>query len=171
MVSTMRTRNGELVRRPLMRMAVVAVTALVVTAPTGHAADDEATAWDQEEVTHLVSQLSEAITSLRTASMNDPSLRDGSPNQRSAAEYLQAMRQLERSCRQLHRKLEAGEGHDETIQQARKIGSLLREAQTVGRRLPTNRNQWAAIDPIVDLVERISPYYGRDSPLLPPKRR
>jgi hypothetical protein len=156
-----------------MQLAVAVFTALAVTAPMIYADDDDdLTPWDQAEVTHLVSQLSEAITSLRSASMNDPSLRDsGAPNRRSADEFLRTLRSLEKSCRQLHRKLEAGDGRDQTIQQARKIGTLLRDAQTSGRRLMTNRNQWAAIDPAVDLIERISPYYGRKTPLLPAVRR
>lgn len=32
----------------------------------------------------------------------------------------------------------------------------------------TSESQWAAIDPAVDLINRLSPYDSEKSPLLPP---
>ena len=44
---------------------------------------------------------------------------------------------------------------------------LLRDTQTVGRRVMVNKSQWEAIDPAVDLINRLSRYYSDESPLLP----
>jgi hypothetical protein len=158
-------------RRVSRRLIIAATALLLVLCSTAHA-DVKLKPWNQEEVSLLSKQLSEAITSLRTASMNDPSLRDRSmPNARNANELLETLRMLERSCRQLARKLEEGEDREQSLPQARKIGSQVREAQRLARTVMTSQDQWVAIDPAVDLIERLSPYYSEKSPLLPAMRR
>ena len=128
----------------------------------------ELKAWDQAEVTLLAGQLDKAVTSLRRATINDPTLRDGLlVNRRSTQELRDALKALETACRQLARKLEAGEDRSGTISVARRIGMLLRDTQTVGRRVMVNKSQWEAIDPAVDLINRLSRYYSNESPLLP----
>jgi hypothetical protein len=89
------------------------------------------------------------------------------PGERTAMELRDTLRSLEGSCRQLASRLEAGEDREKTLGVARRIGMLIRDAQTTGRRLMTSDSQWAAIDPLVDIINRISPYYGTKSPLLP----
>ena len=44
---------------------------------------------------------------------------------------------------------------------------LIRRTQTTGRKVMIKQTQWAAVDPAVDLINRLSPYYSEKSPLLP----
>ena len=142
---------------------VFGVSVLPIAAQSG-----EPEPWNQAEVTKLGQQLSEAVTKLRTATLNDPMMRGTQlPGERTAMELRDTLRSLERSCRQLASRLEAGEDREKTLGVARRIGMLIRDAQTTGRRLMTSDSQWAAIDPLVDIINRISPYYGTKSPLLP----
>ncbi len=149
------------------RVSATCVAALVVVSIPAHV-NAELKAWDQEEVALLAQQLSEAVTSLRLAMIKDPMLRERG---KAGKDLLDTMKSLETACRQLTRKLEAGEGRDETLGVGRKIGMLLRKAQTAGRKVMLNVSQWVAIDPAVDLINRLSPYYSEESPLLPPSQQ
>ena len=155
-------------RSRLLRGSAACATALalVTLGLSSHAA--ELKPWDQKEVTLLAKQLSAAVTSLRTASINDPMLSSPGPAMsRRAKRVIDGLRALERSCRQLVRKLEAGENREQTLGVARKTGSLIRDAQVASRGFMTSESQWAAIDPAVDVINRLSPYYSTKQTLLP----
>ena len=126
--------------------------------------------WNQEEVTLLAKQLSESVTTLRLATINDPLL-STARNSRTAIELRDSLRLLEQACRQFVRKLEDGKDRDKTIGVARKLGSLITRTQRAGRATMTSENQWAGIDPAVDAINRLSPYYSEKSPLLPPAQQ
>ena len=167
-------RRGSLERPQRSRLlrgsaACTAALALVTLGLSSHAAEPaELKPWDQKEVTLLAEQLSEAVTSLRAASINDPMLSSrGAAMDRRAKGVLDGLRALERSCRQLVRKLEAGENREQTLGVARKTGSLIRDVQVASRGFMTSESQWAAIDPAVDAINRISPYYSTKQTLLP----
>ena len=91
------------------RISAMCAAAVVMAAiPTQSGA--ELKTWDQEEVALLSKQLNEAVSSLRRATDNDPTLRDGAPlNRRSAQDFRDSLKALESACRQLARKLEQGE--------------------------------------------------------------
>lgn len=126
------------------------------------------TTWNQEEVTSLAKDLSAAITQVRQTTNQEPYMRDRTgSNQLAKSLYRENMKDLETACRQLVRKLEAGDGYEETYGTARKIGTLLRDAQTNGRKLMGTESQWTAIDPAVDIIEKLAPYYSTTSPLMP----
>jgi hypothetical protein len=153
--------------RTIRRIAVVASAWAFVLAPAPGGA--EILTWDQAKVTDLAKQLSSAISDVRSAALNDPSLRDrDAANSRVAQQYRDILRRLEAACRQLARKLEAGESRDKTMGVARKIGTQLRDAQEFGRRSMTTEGQWKTIDPAVALINQLSPYYSDESPLMPP---
>ncbi len=148
-------------------LATCAAIFVVISIPAQGSA--ELKAWDQEEVALLAKQLSEAVTSLRLATINDPRLRQSA--RRADKDLLDTMKSLETACRQLARKLEAGEDRAKTIGVGKKIGMLVRRAQTAARKVMLNESQWVAIDPAVDLINRLSPYYSDESPLLPPSQQ
>ena len=145
--------------------AFAAAGALVAFATASQAS--ELKPWNQAEVTQLAKQLSEAVTSLRAASINDPQLSRNAPQDRRAKAMLDGLRNLERSCRQLARKLEQGEDREKTLGVARKTGSLIRDVQVASRGFMTSESQWAAIDPAVDIINRLSPYYSTKQTLIP----
>jgi hypothetical protein len=145
-------------------MACAAAGALVAFAVASQAS--ELKPWNQAEVTKLAKQLSEAVTSLRAASINDPALNRNGPQDRRAKAMLDGLRNLERSCRQLARKLEQGEDREKTLGVARKTGSLIRDVQVASRGFMTSESQWAAIDPAVDIINRLSPYYTTKQTLI-----
>ena len=149
------------------RISAMCAAAVVMAAiPTQSGA--ELKAWDQEEVALLSKQLNEAVSSLRRATSNDPTLRDGAPlNRRSAQDFRDSLKALESACRQLARKLEQGADRAETVSVAKRIGMLIRRTQTTGRKVMIKQSQWAAVDPAIDLINRLSPYYSEKSPLLP----
>jgi 3-methyladenine DNA glycosylase AlkD len=145
---------------------IALVAGAVVLAPALVAA--ETLTWDQAKVSELAKQLSVAITEVRTVALKEPALRDReAPNRRAADQYLSTLKRLETSCRQLARKLEAGEDREQTMGVARKIGTQLRDAQEFGRRSMTTEQQWLTVDPAVALINQLSPYYSDESPLLP----
>ena len=148
-------------------LATCAAAFVVISIPAQGSA--ELKAWDQEEVALVAKQLSEAVTSLRRATINDPRLRQSST--RASKELLDTMKLLETACRQLARKLEAGEDRAQTTGVGKKIGMLIRKAQTAARKVMLSESQWVAIDPAVDLINRLSPYYSDESPLLPPSQQ
>ena len=147
------------------RVSASFAAALMLIAASGQSRA-ELKEWNQEEVTLLAKQLSESVTELRLAVINDPLL-NTARNSRTSIELRDSVRLLEQACRQLTRKLEDGKDRDQTTGVARKLGSLIRRTQRAGRATMTTESQWAAIDPAVDLINRLSPYYSEKSPLLP----
>jgi len=154
--------------RTMRRMAVIGV--LLLSAALSATASAELLPWDQAKVTELGKQLAKTTSTARQTALREPSLRGGTGNagqRRSSDSFLQTMRHLESSTRQLARQLEAGGGKDETMGVARKIGTLLRDAQESGRRLNLSQFMWDTINPMVEAIDAISPYYSDTSPLRP----
>ena len=147
--------------------AMCATTLFVISIPAQSSAELEA--WDQEEVAQLAQQLREAVTTLRLATIHDPLL--GRAVGTRGRNLRDTMKALEAACRQLAQKLKAGEDRSQTTGIGKRIGLLIREAQMAGRKVMINESQWAAIDPAVDLINRLSPYYSDKSPLLPPSQQ
>lgn len=145
----------------------VLVFGAIAASCASQAPDPDRIAWDQAKVTDLAQQLSAAMTNVRQASMKDPTIRNPSTTNRLAArQFLDTLRDLEASCRQLARRLEGGGGFEETLPVARRIGTLLRDAQDTSRRLMETEAQRAVIDPAVAIINRISPFYSSTSPLM-----
>jgi len=144
---------------------VVAALACLLSAGTAVA---ELKPWDQEQVSGLAAELSDAIKGVRRAALDEPTLRDRSNTSgRSTQQYLDTLRQLETSTRQLATRLGKGEDREQTLGVARRIGTLLRDAQETGRRLMLTKPSFDAIDRAVAAVHELSPFYTDRDPLLP----
>jgi hypothetical protein len=145
-----------------------AVAAALLTAVVPALAGAELKPWDQEEVTRLAKDLSEAVSNVRQITLKDPTMKGaGQINRRAAEEYLDTLKALETACEQILRKLEAGEDLEKTMGVARKIGMLLRDAQTNGRKLMISQPESEAIEVAIAALDKISPYYSEESPLMP----
>jgi hypothetical protein len=145
-----------------------AVAAALVTAVVPALAGAELKPWDQEEVTRLAKDLSEAVSNVRQITRKDPSKEGGRQmNARAAEEYLETLKALETACERIVRKLEAGEDLEKTTGVARRIGMLLRDAQTYGRKLLITQPESEAIEVAIAALDKISPYYSEKSPLMP----
>ena len=152
--------------RGIRLSAAVAAALLTVVVPA--LAGAELKPWDQEEVTQLAKDLSEAVSNVRQITLKDPTMKGtGQMNERAAKEYLDNLKALETACAQILRKLEAGEDLEKTMGVARRIGMLLRDAQTNGRKLMISQPESEAIEIAIAALDKISPYYSEESPLMP----
>ena len=151
------------------RISASFAAALVLISTSGPSSA-EIKDWNQEEVTLLAKQLSESVTSLRLATINDPMV-STARDSRTGIELRDSLRLLEQACRQFARKLESGEDRAQTTGVAKKLGALIRRTQRAGRGMMQTESQWAAIDPAIDFINRLSPYYSEKSALLPPAQQ
>ncbi len=118
--------------------------------------------WDQERMTQLTRELADAMLAVRNSFRNDPINHNPDIGMRqSATEMNEILRNLDRHCRSLATQVERGATADETRGTARRIGTLLRDANQVGRRLTINAWTDERILPAMELINQIAPYYGR----------
>ncbi|MDJ0846953.1 MAG: hypothetical protein QNK04_01090 [Myxococcota bacterium] len=124
--------------------------------------------WNQEEMTDLSGRLSRSMSDIRRAFRRDPVFRNPqTPNQRAVHNLEQTLRGLEISTRQLHNRVQGGAGFEDTLNIARNIGQLLNDADMWGRRIMTSKWMDDRIQPAMELVNQIAPYYG-SGPLFDP---
>ena len=142
----------------LMAFALVSLPAMVSA---------ELTPWDQAKVAELGRELATTMSAARQTALKEPTLQNPLSGRLAAERFLSTMRQLETSTRQLAKKLEAGEDREKTEGTGRRIGSLLRDAQEDGRQLMISQTLREKIEPVVDVINRLSPYYSEKSPLMP----
>jgi len=118
--------------------------------------------WDQERMTQLTGDLAKAMLAVRNSFRNDPVMQSPDVGMRRSAEQMgEILRNLDRNCRSLATQVERGGTADETRGTARRIGSLLRDANMVGKRLTTSEWTDERIRPAMELINEIAPYYGR----------
>jgi hypothetical protein len=154
----------KVVRRFHAITLTIAAAALLL-APATAAADLQT--WDQEKVSALASELAEAIKAVRGAALNEPTLRGGGTGGRASQQYLDSLKQLERSTAKLATRLGEGEDREQSLNVARRIGTLLRDAQESGRRLMLTQSSFDEIDRAVAVIQQLSPFYTDRDPLLP----
>lgn len=119
-------------------------------------------AWDPERMTQLTAELSKAVSAVRDSFRNDPLMNTpDSSKRRSALQMNDLLRNLDRQCRSLAAQVKSGKGRADTSGTARRIGTLLRDANELGRGLVTSEWTDQRIRPAMELVNQIAPYYGR----------
>lgn len=119
--------------------------------------------WDQEKVTALASQLETATKALKSTIRKDGNIRAG----RRAGDpvmvrYSGAIDGIARGAQQLASKLAKGEGFEETLPVAKKLSSLVREAEVQGARIMTTHWMEEKLQPVEDLLNQLAPYYFED---------
>ena len=136
----------------------VAVAALVAIGLAPVAAFAELKPWNQEEVTELAKALHVAVKEVRK-SMRLESTGDLSAQGKARMRMLEILKVLEKSCGQLAARLEGGAGHAETLNIAKKIRSLVRDAETEGRKFMTTQQTDERVEPANQALAALAPYY------------
>lgn len=142
-------------------VALLAATALA--GMLSAAAGAERLAWDQAAVTAKAGDLVEAIEALRLAEKKQPTNLVAT-QQRAHARYLQTLKGLEQSSKQLHRRLQQGEGREATMPVAKKLRSLVRDAREDGSKFMTTETSLAVIEPAEAALAALGPYYFEPEP-------
>ena len=135
-----------------------AVAALVAIGLAPGAAFADLEPWNQEEVTALAKALHVAVKEVRQSMRREPVENVVGPA-KARQQMLETLKVLEKSCGQLAGRLEAGAGHEETLNIAKKIRSLVRDAETHGRKLMTTQQTDARVAPAEQALAGLAPYY------------
>ncbi len=143
---------AQIVRR------LIAVAALVAIGLAPGAAFAALKVWNQEEVTELAKALHVAVKEVRQ-SMRRESTGDLSGQARARQRMLGTLKVLEQSCGQLVARLEGGAGRAETLNIAKKIRSLVRDARTEGRKFMTTLQTDERVEPADQAIDGLAPYY------------
>ena len=145
-------KPAQIVRR------FIAVAALVAIGLAPGAAFADLEPWNQEEVTALAKALHVAVKEVRQ-SMRRESTGDIAAQGRARQRMLQTLKVLEQSCGQLAARLEGGAGQEETLNIAKKIRSLVRDARTEGRKFMTTQQTDERVAPADAALDGLAPYY------------
>ena len=136
----------------------VAVAALVAIGLAPGAAFADLKTWNQEEVTAQAKALHTAVKEVRQ-SMRRESTGDLAAQGRARQRMLETLKVLEQSCGQLATRLEGGAGRAETLNIAKKIRSLVRDARTEGRKFMTTLQTDERVLPADAALAGLAPYY------------
>ena len=141
----------------------VAVAALVAIGLAPGAAFADLKVWNQEEVTELTRSLHVAVKEVRQ-SMRRENTGDLSAQGKARMRMLEILKVLEKSCSQLAGRLEAGDGREETLNIAKKIRSLVRDAEIEGRKFMTTQQTDERVEPAEQALAGLAPYYFAETP-------
>ena len=120
------------------------------------------TAWDAERMTQLTADLAKQMRAVRDAFRQSPNFRNpAGPNRRAADAMAGILKSLDSSCSSLATRVSRGQGAEETRGLARRIGSLLNDADVEGRRLMNHAWTDERIGPAMKTINEIAPFYGR----------
>ena len=141
----------------------VAVAALVAIGLAPGAAFADLKAWNQEEVTAHAKALHVAVKEVRK-SMRRESTGSLAAQGRARQQMLEILKVLEQSCGQLLARLEGGAGRAETLNIAKKIRSLVRDARTEGRKFMSTQQTDERVAPADQAIDGLAPYYFEPEP-------
>lgn len=118
--------------------------------------------WDAERMTELTADLSQQMRALRNSFRKSPNFRNpNTPNRRAADNMADILKRLDSSCSSLAKRVSNGEGAEETRGLARRIGSMLNDADVEGRRLMTQAWTDDRLGPAMQTINEIAKFYGR----------
>jgi hypothetical protein len=152
------------VRLAAAALALVMVTTLVFA---GSARAIEPKAWDQESATKLATELAEIIGELRR-SVRIQADEDPNVARRSSQRVVENLRSLQTRTRQLSRRLEAGEGSEETDRLFRRIQTLVIETQIAARGMAKREENQPRVDRVFEIMDQLGAYYMGVGDDLPP---
>ena len=135
-----------------------AIVALVAIGLAPGAASADLEPWNQEEVTELAKELHAAVKEVRQ-SMRRESTGDLSAQGKARMRMLEILKLLEKSCGQLAARLEGGASREDTLNIAKKIRSLVRDARTEGRKFMSTQQTDERVAPANAALDALGPYY------------
>jgi hypothetical protein len=135
-------------------LALLASLALLVALP----AAAEPKEWDQAAVTELAQQLAEAAGDLRQSVRRTPPPPVGS-QRRVRFQALDDLRVAENAINNLARRLESGEGREETYPTFERIRTLRNDIARLARRANITEPTLSKLETARGLLEQLAPYY------------
>jgi hypothetical protein len=128
------------------------------------AAESDRIPWDAEKMTALTGDLARSVRDVRRAWRKDPAFANpNNPNRRAAMELDQTLQMLDQRATQLHNRVKAGGGYEETLNIVRNIGTLLNDIDVNGRRIMPSEWMDERVRPTMVLINEIAPYYGSEA--------
>lgn len=135
------------------------VTTLGAALPSSRFAEAEQV-WDQSAVTTLAAHLAKTTRDLKNTLRREPGLADAAEmGDRNAVRFWEAIDGLETAARQLARRTGDGQGRDETLPIAKKIRTLVRDAEQYAAGLMMSSFVEERLGPVEELLGRLEPYY------------
>jgi hypothetical protein len=135
-------------------LALLACLSLLMALPV----TAEPKEWDQAAVTELAKQLAEAAGDLRVSVRRTPPAIAGS--QRSVRfQALDDLRVAESSINSLARRLESGQGREETYPTFRRIRTLRNDIAMQARRAHLMEPTLSKLETARELLEQLAPFY------------
>ena len=141
---------------------LVLLTLVLLAAPDARA---ELAAWNQEKVTAIADDVSQAAQALRGALRRKPPRSLGQPGVRAFWRLRDEMQVIVSSSRRLHDALSQGAGMEETYPIYRRLLRTARRAYRATRQIGLGKPVPEKIGATADAIRRIRPFYEED-PLL-----
>jgi len=145
---------GPMTRPVLALLTSLCVLCTLVALP----AAAEPKEWDQAAVTEIAKQLAEAAGDLRVSVRRTPPAVAGS-QRRVRFQALDDLRVAESSINSLARRLESGEGREETYPTFRRIRTLRNDIAMQARRAHLMEPTLSKLETARVLVEQLASYY------------
>jgi len=124
----------------------------------GVAAATQAATWSQERVTALAGELYEDVKELKVTVQLSPDQPIGGAR-RAQYEARDQLRVLQSLTRHLKSDLEGGAGHGETVTTFKRIQTVRRDLEELGRQANIQNNTLEKVMAVQDVLRRLEPYY------------
>jgi hypothetical protein len=132
----------------------------LVLAPV--AAKAELPRWDQQRITTIANELSEAVAKAALEVEKQKGSRVDITKERAFYEFREDMRLARNTARHLAKELQDGKGRDETHPTFRRLKTLRNDAAENARRADMPDSTLAAITAAGELLNRLRPYYEEE---------
>ncbi len=146
-------------------MTLVALFLAVALVGAPEARGAELATWDQEKVTAIAAELTQAAAALRGALQRRPPPTLGQPGKRAFFALREEMQFLVSGSRRLHNALADGADRDETYATYRRLLVTARRAAQEARRAALGEPALGKIEATADVIRRIRPFYEVAPPL------
>jgi hypothetical protein len=146
-------------RKPWTRLARIAALALAL-APLRASA--ELANWDQQRVTAIAVELSQAVSVAEEEVDKQKGSRVDVAKERAFYEFREDMRLAKNTARHLARELQAGKGREETYPTFRRLQTLRNDAAENARRAVMPDQTVEKITSAGALLMRLRPYYEEE---------
>ena len=142
-----------------LHKSVLVVLVLAFAAWLPSASFAELAAWDQERVTALGAELSEACNALYDTFVKEPQKTIGSGQSTDYYRLRQVIRRVKGESKHLSSSLANGEGYDQTLPVYENLMTMVRDAREISQRTFTSSFVLDKATAAGDVLRRIAPYY------------